>query len=72
MENPDVKCGEIWAITVEIFEFVRMVHPDLSGKSACEMRRKADNCPKDIRICPDTNLVNPELFEHTAGDYPDL
>ena len=52
-ENPDVKCGEIRAITSGISKFVRMRNPDLSGKSGCEVRRNPGNHIWDIEICPD-------------------
>ena len=52
-ENPDVKCGEVRAITPGISEFVRMRNPDLSGKSACEMRRNPGNHLGEVKLCPD-------------------
>ena len=50
LENPDVKSGEIRAITSGISEFIRMRNPDLSGKSGCEIRAITSGISKFVRM----------------------
>ena len=52
-ENPDVKYGEIRAITMGISEFVQMRNPDLSRRTGCEIRINPGNHIGDLRKNPD-------------------